>query len=119
MGAQPCLHMSDGYLLVEGCQGCGRTGCGVSMYQHNVWLRLFQYVTHACQHAGCHVIEVLTLLHDVQVVVGLYVKDAQHLVEHLAVLTRHANLCLKVGVVFLKGFHQWSHLDGFRPGAED
>ena len=48
--------------------------------------RLAKHVAHTGEHTRRNVVEVLTLLHDVKVVVGGNVEDAQHLVEHLAML---------------------------------
>ena len=47
----------------------------------NIGLALGKNITHSCQHTGGHVVEVLTLLHDVEVVVGRDLKDAEHLVQ--------------------------------------
>ena len=91
VGAQSGLDVAHGNLLVEGGQGGGRGGGGVAVDEDDVGLALFQHVAHAGEHAGRDVVEVLPLLHDVQVVVGADVKDTEHLVQHLAVLAGDAD----------------------------
>ena len=61
------------------------------MNEDDIGLHRVEYVAHTRQHAGGNVVEVLPLLHDVEVVVGRDVEDAQHLVEHFAVLSRNAH----------------------------
>lgn len=48
------------------------------------------------QHVARHVEQGLARLHDRQVLVGRHVEDAQHLVEHLAVLAGHGDDCLEL-----------------------
>ena len=118
VSAQPCLHMSHGYLLIEGGKGGGGGGGGVAMHEHHVGFRLAKHVAHTGEHTRRNVVEVLTLLHDVKVVVGGNVEDAQHLVEHLAMLPGDTHYSDKLVGTALKLLHQRSHLDGFRAGAE-
>lgn len=61
------------------------------MHQHHVGAHFFQYVAHSCEDTGGHVVQILPLPHDVEVVIGPDVKQAEHLVQHLAVLPRNAN----------------------------
>ena len=57
-------------------------------------------------------------LHQVQVEVRLDEKEVEHLVQHLAMLGRDADVDAEAGVG-LKGAHQRSELDGLGPGAEN
>ena len=110
--------MSDGNLLIESGQRCSRTRGRIAMYEHHIGLHLTQHVTHAQQHTGCHVIQVLPLLHDVEVIVGNYLKESQHLVEHLTVLTCHAYNRLEILGILFECLHQRSHLDSFGASAK-
>lgn len=51
--------------------------------------------------------------------VGSHVEDAQHLVEHLAMLARHGHDCLKLIRSRLELVDERAHLDRLRAGAED
>lgn len=51
--------------------------------------------------------------------VGIYVKDAQYLVEHLAVLARHGHDGLELILARLQLVDERAHLDCLRAGAED
>ena len=118
-GAQAGLNVADGDLLVEGGKGRGGAGRGVAMDEDHIGLHFFQDVAHAGEHAGGDVVEVLSLFHYVEVVVLGDLEDAQHLVQHLAVLTGDANYRLEFFRVFLELLHQGAHLDCLRPGSEN
>lgn len=51
--------------------------------------------------------------------VGSHVEDAQHLIEHLAVLAGHGHDGLELIRASLKLVDERAHLDGLRAGAED
>ena len=71
------------------------------------------------QHVARHVEQRLARLHDRQVVVGRNAEDAQHLVEHLAVLAGHGHDGLELILVRLQLVDERAHLDCLRTGAED
>ena len=89
------------------------------MDQHHIWLALFEHVTHTGEHAGGDIVQVLSLLHNVEIIVRLHLEYLEHLVQHLAVLTGHTHNCLKIFRIFLELLHQRAHLDGLWPGSED
>ena len=89
------------------------------MHQDDVRFGLFEYVSHAHQYPCSNVVQVLSLLHDVQVVVGYDVEQVKYLVEHLPVLPGHAYEGGEVLRVFFEGLYQRGHFDGFRSGPED
>ena len=72
--AYACLDVSDGYLLVECCEGCCCTCCCIAVNKNDIGGGLFQYVAHSCEDACCDIVKVLSLFHYVQVVVGGYLK---------------------------------------------
>ena len=118
VGAEAGLHVPHGNLLIEGCEGSGGGGCGVTVDQHHIGLALLEYVAHTGEHAGGDVVQVLSLLHNIEVEVGLHLEDAQHLVKHLAVLSRHAHNRLKLLRILLELLDQRAHLDRLRPRSK-
>ena len=117
--AQARLHMADGNLLIESCDSGGGRCCRVAMDQNHIRLDFLQDIAHAGKHPCGHVVEILALLHDVQVVIRHDLEDAQHLVQHLAVLARHAHNRLELSRILLELLYQRAHLDGLRPRAEN
>lgn len=119
VGAQTGLDVAHGYLLVVGGQGGqGRCG-GVAMYQHHVGFRLLQNAAHSEQDARGEVVEILSGLHEVEVVVGTDAEDVEYLVEHLAVLSGDADEHAEMLRSPLQLHHHGSHLDGLRTSTED
>ena len=57
------------------------------MNEDNIRLANLEDVAHAGKDTCGYVIEVLTLLHDVEVVVRSDIEDGEYLIEHLAMLT--------------------------------
>ena len=60
----------------------------------------------------------LLFLHDGKIVIRLNTEGAQHLIQHLAVLTGYAHNCLKCIGMFPEFFDQRRHLDRLRARAE-
>ena len=96
MRTQPGFYMTDRNLLIE----CGKRrsggGSGISMYQHHIRLHLFQHIPHTEKHTRGYVVQILIRLHDVQIIIRLYIKDMKHLIEHLPMLRCNANNCLEL-----------------------
>ncbi len=59
-------------------------------------LPFLEYISHSSQHTGSDIIQVLPLLHDVEVIIWFYLKYIQHLVEDLSMLTSYTNDGLKL-----------------------
>ena len=78
--------MAHGDLVVEGRQRAGESGGGVPVDKHQVGPDLLQHAVHPGQAPGSDGGQGLPWLHDVQIVVGLQLKDLQHAVQHLPVL---------------------------------
>ena len=113
-GTQSGLHMPHRNLTVESGEcGCGRCR-GISVNEYQVGLGAVKDVAHAGEHTGCDIVQVLTLLHDVQVKVGSDIKYLEYLVKHLSVLSGNANNSFELVGVFLEFLDQWSHFYGFR-----
>lgn len=117
--AQARLHMPHGDLQVEARERRGEAGRGVAVDQDDVGLLVLEDRPELEQHVARHVEQRLAGLHDRQVVVGSHGEDAQHLVEHLAVLARHGHDGLKLLLARLQLVDERAHLDCLRAGAED
>ena len=90
-GAQTRLYVANRNALIKRGKRRGKRGRCIAVNQHGVGLPLGQHRLEAKQHATRNVIQVLPRFHEVQVKVGLDVKQAEHLVEHVPVLRRHAD----------------------------
>ena len=116
--AEAGLDVPDGDPGVEGGQGGGHAGRGVAMDKRDVGMRGSEHFAQACEHPGGDVVEVLPGAHDVEVEVGTYVEDVEHLVEHLAVLPGHADKGPELVGVAFERFDQRGHFDGLGPCSE-
>lgn len=117
--AQAGLDVAHGDLQVEAGERCGEAGRGVTVDQDDVGPLVLEDGLELDQHVARHVEQRLTRLHDRKVVVGSHVEDAQHLVEHLAVLAGHGHDGLELIPARLELVDERAHLDGLRAGAED
>ena len=118
IGAQPRLHVSHRNLHIKAGQRGGEGRRRVAMHQHKVGFRLGQHVFQLLHHAGGDVKKRLSVLHDRQIVIRRDVKRAEHLIEHLSVLSGHA---AERPDVFSRPqlLNQRTHFNGLRPRAED
>ena len=119
MRAKARLDVAHGDLQVEARERRGEAGRGVPVDQDHVGPLALEDCLELEQHVTRHVEQRLARPHDRQVVVGSHVEDAQHLVEHLAVLARHGHDGLELFRACLKLVDERAHLDGLRTGAED
>ena len=119
VGAEAGLDMAHGDLLLECGEGCCGAGSRVAMDKNHIGGGFLEHITHAGQDAGGNVVQVLSLFHDVQIIVGLDLKDFEHLVQHLSVLAGHAYDGFELIRMLLELLHQRAHLDGLWAGTED
>lgn len=117
--AQAGLDVAHGDLQVEARERGGEAGRGVAVDQDNVGHLVLEDRLELQQHVVSNVEESLARLHDRKVVVGRHVEDAQHLVEHLAVLAGHGHDGLELIRTRLQLVDERAHLDCLRTGAED
>lgn len=111
--------MAHGDLQVEARERRGEAGRGVAVDQNHVGPLVLEDRLELEQDIARHVEQRLTRLHDGQVVVGSHIEDAQHLVEHLAMLTRHGHNGLELILARLQLVDERAHLDCLRAGPED
>lgn len=117
--AQASLDVPHGDLQVEACERRGEAGRGVTMNKDDVGSLVLEDRLELEQHVARNVEQRLARLHDGEVVVGSNAENAQHLVEHLAVLARHGHDGLKLLLARLQLVDERAHLDCLRAGAED
>ena len=116
---QTGLNVSQGDLQVEAGQCRGEAGRGVAVNQDHVGPLALEDRLELEQHVARHVEQRLARFHDGEVVIGRDVEDAQHLVEHLAVLAGHGDDSIELIRVRLQLVDERAHLDCLRTGAED
>lgn len=117
--AQAGLDVPHRDLQVEARERSGEAGRGVAVNQDHVGPLVLEDGPELEQHVARDVEQRLARLHDRQVVVGSHTEDAQHLVEHLAVLARHGHDGLELLLARLQLVDERAHLDCLRAGAED
>ena len=117
--AQARLYVAHRDLQVEARERGGEAGRCVPVDQDHVGLLVLEDGLELEKHVARNVEQRLSRLHDRQVVVGSHVEDAQHLVEHLAVLAGHGHDGLELIRARLQLVDERAHLDCLRTGAED
>lgn len=117
--AQARLDMPHGNLQVEARERRGKAGRSVPVDQDHVGPLVLEDGLELDQHVTRHVEQRLARLHDRQIVVGSHVEDAQHLVEHLAVLAGNRDHGLELTGARLQLVDERAHLDCLRAGAEN
>ena len=89
------------------------------MDKNNVRLLYGKDIAHARQDSRCHIIEILSLTHDIQIVVRLYTEYFKHTVKHLAVLSGHCDNYIQAIGILLQLSYDRCHLYGLGTCAED
>lgn len=118
IGSQPGLHMADRDLQVEAGQRGSEGGRRVAVNENNVGAFRLQNCPNAAQDILCNIKKVLSVLHDIQVIIRDDPKGVQHLIQHLPVLGGDTDLDAQTGT--LSQFqHERTHFNGLRSGAED
>ena len=117
-GAQAGFDMPDLYFCIKGGKRGGKRGRGIAMYQDQIGACLREDAGKPTQSFGGDGRERLPLLHDIQVKIGLHMKNIKHRIKHFAVLCRHAAQAFDLRALSELKYER-RHLDGFRPRAEN
>lgn len=117
--AQAGLDVPHGDLQVEARERRGEAGRGVTVDKNHVGPLVLEDGLELKQNVARHVEQRLTRPHDRQVVIGSHAEDAQHLVEHLAVLAGHGHDGFELILARLQLVDERAHLDCLRAGTED
>ena len=115
---QTSLNMRNRYLMIESSKcSCG-TGSCISVYKQYVWYTRLENITHTKQYARGDIIQILSLLHNIQVEVGLYIEKRKNLIKHFSMLTCDTHYCFEFFFMCLKRLHQRCHLYSLRAGSK-
>jgi hypothetical protein len=93
---QPGLYVGDSHLPMEGRERSGEAGRRVALDDHPVRAARVEDAVHACQGSRRDVGERLVRAHDLQIVIHADPKERHHLGHHFPVLSREANLNLRI-----------------------
>jgi hypothetical protein len=74
---------------------------------------------HPLQNAGGHILQRLSLPHDVQVVLHAQPENGENLIEHFPVLRRHTHVSDKAVPPLPERLDNGGELDGFWTGPEN
>ena len=117
VGAQAGLHVANGNLLVEGGQGGGEGGGGVSLNQHQIRGMLGELLLQPLQRRAGDVGEGLPWGHQSQITIRRQAEEIHHLGDHLAVLTGEHHPGAEA-LRLLEGLDHRRQLDGLGTRAE-
>ena len=118
-GSQTGLDVGHRNFTVESRQRSGERGGGIALDHDQVGPFGFEHRFERGQDARRESGERLARLHQVEVVIRRDGEGFEGVVEHLAVLRRDADLDRELRRPQAQVAHQWTKLNGFRPGAED
>ena len=89
------------------------------MNQHHIGVLFFQHLFDPVQDIGGDIKEGLLVLHDGEIIIRRDAKGLQYLIQHLPMLCRNADTCLKMFRIFLERLYKRSHLYRFGTGTEN
>src|SRR4051812_44204188 len=110
--------MDHGDTAVEGGEGPGEGGRGVSLDQHRLWALVPQQRTQPIEDAYGDIRQGLAAGKDVQVMIGADVEQRMHLVKQSAVLGRYRNYRPEHRGP-AERLDDGGHLDGLWPSSVD
>ena len=115
---QSGFDMTDGNLHIEAGK-CGHKGRGsIAVNENDVRLHFGKNFADPFENIDRHVEEGLFVLHDGKVIVGGNIERMENLIEHLTVLTGHAEGHIQFGTL-LEFQNQRTHFNRFRTGTEN
>src|SRR5215467_4043256 len=116
-GSEAGFDVPDEDFLLKGNEGRGKGRCGVTLNQEPVRPNFSQDSRKGFKNAGGEFQRSLIFLHEIQIVVWGDVKDTQHLVQHVPMLCRDADV--HFDVCSPSGANNWRHFYGFGTRAEN
>ena len=115
---QAGFDMCDRYLVIVPHKTRGNGRRRIALHYNSIGRIVLNPRRQRGQDTTSHVSLSLIALHDVQVNVRDDLKEAQHLIEHLSMLPRHANPNIKIVPSGLNGLDDRSQLDCLWPCAK-
>src|SRR5215472_16456 len=117
--AQASFYMGHRDFLIESRECSCKCGGGVALHQQGVERVLLEQPVQGRQDSAGQVTERLVVLHQIQFEVRVHIEDAEHLIEHLSMLTGGDRNGLKIIRVFSESENDGSHLDRVRTRPEN
>ena len=118
-GSQPSLYMRHRNLLVESPDRARQRGCGVALHQDQVRMLGLQNGLDRGQNVRREAGQRLARPHQIEIVVGRYGKGRENLVQHVAMLRRHADFHREFIWPRAQPVNQRTQLDALRARSED
>ena len=115
---QAGFHVGDRYPAIVGGQGTGHRGGSVALHDDPIGPLVIKHPSDPGEQSGGQPVERLVGLHQIKIVVRRDARDLQHLIQHSAMLSGHADTAVEARVG-IKRMNQREQLDRFGPGAED
>ena len=116
---QARFHVTDRNFCVERSKRSRSRRRRVTMYEHDVGLRIAQNRLHALENARRDLRDRLIVSHDVEIVIRHDPKEGDQIVEHLPVLRRDADDRLDCRPRGGERTHDGRHFDGIGTRAEN
>ena len=113
--SEASLDVADPCPGVMRAESCRHYSCRIALDEYPIWLFLEQDWLYFLQDCRSNLGRALVVLHDIQVVIGLNVEDAQHLVQHVAMLSGDAHATVDAVRVAGQLEDDRSEFDRFRP----
>src|SRR5438477_5295511 len=111
------LDMADGNPPEECGQACRHRGGRVALDDHDVRAQTTGELCDAAQNRGCDLFRTLIGAHQIEIVIRNETEEIERLIEHLPVLSGHAN-----GNIYARARAELGHdrreFDRFRSGSE-
>ena len=117
IGSKSRLHMTDRNLLIECGEPRGKGRCGISVHQYDIRLFYPENFAHSHKNCCCYIGQILSLLHNIQVVIRNDAEDIKHLLQHFPVLAGDTDDRLQLPT-FPKLQDKRTHLNRFRSCSE-
>ena len=117
--AQASLDVANGEPAVEAAHPPDEGAGGIALHDDGIGHVILDGLIDRAEEEAGESGEGLAGGHEMEVKVGLYLKDAQGLIEHLPMLTGGTGDGLKLGRPAAEFLDDGSELDDFRPGAEE
>jgi hypothetical protein len=117
--AQAGFDVGNFDALIESRQRTHQRRRRIALHQHPVGFFLRKHAVELHECAGGDLGQRLICRHQIQVVIRRDGKEREHLIEHLAVLSRDADHAREFAGMLAQRLDDRGHLDGFGARAED
>ena len=88
---QASFHMTESNLPIESEQGSGNDGGCITNCQHPIWFKIRKNGIKMREDGCAQFCKGLIVPHQVKIILRFDLKQLQHLIEHLPMLSRNTN----------------------------